>query len=128
MIVLEPSRWRFYEGDYSDYLQFVDNQEREVGEIESATSNDGVEKPTTGETSRVKKPRRKRKFPYRKVTELEADVAQKEELLEQLQAQLSDPEVHRDGQRAKETLAAFEETKGELETLYEHWEESLELN
>jgi hypothetical protein len=35
---------------------------------------------------------------------------------------------YRDGERVKQTTKAFEETKVNLQQLYEHWEEAVELN
>ena len=45
--------------------------------------------------------------------------------LEQL---LASPDLYRDGDRVKETMRSFETTKADLQQLYEHWEEALELN
>ena len=136
VVVWEPTGWRVYEGNYSDYQQFVHHRRLETAALKSKESVS--EQPATGkaaqtaENSKLRRNRdqskRRRKFPYRKVTDLEAEVAEKEAQLERLQADLADPEVHRDGQRAKETVAAFEQVQSELEILYEHWEESLELN
>jgi ATP-binding cassette, subfamily F, member 3 len=72
--------------------------------------------------------KRKRKFPFRKVEELEADVAAGETRLRELEERLASPDLYRDGERVKETTRAFEETKAQLKQLYEHWEEAVELN
>jgi ATP-binding cassette subfamily F protein 3 len=72
--------------------------------------------------------KRKRKFPYRKVEDLEADIALRETELKELERRLAEPELYRDGEKVKETTKAFEETKAELARLYEHWEEAVELN
>jgi ATP-binding cassette subfamily F protein 3 len=74
------------------------------------------------------KPKRKRKFPYRKVEEIEADVAAAETQLQELEQLLATPELYRDGERVKQTTKAFEETKERLRQLYEQWEEAAELN
>ncbi|NLF73255.1 MAG: ABC transporter ATP-binding protein, partial [Candidatus Anammoximicrobium sp.] len=73
-------------------------------------------------------PRRKRKFPYRKVPDIEAEIAQREAQIEQLHAALADPQVLRDGQRVKQIKADLEEQQAALPRLYEHWEEASELN
>jgi ATP-binding cassette, subfamily F, member 3 len=75
-----------------------------------------------------RKEKRKRRFPYRKVDELEADIAAEEERLLELERLLASSELYRDGEKVKETTQAFEETKAELRQLYEHWEEAIELN
>jgi ATP-binding cassette subfamily F protein 3 len=77
---------------------------------------------------RKKDSKRKRKFPYRKVSELEGEISEYEDLVERLQTDLADPDIYRDGERVKETMAAFEDAQQHLEELYEHWEEAVELN
>jgi len=77
---------------------------------------------------RSDKPRRKRRFPYRKVEDLEEEIAEKERLLEQLQTQLADPDVNRDAERIQQTTRAYEQVRSDLDRLYDHWEEALELN
>lgn len=72
--------------------------------------------------------KRKREFPYRKVEELEADIAALESEIQELERTLASPELYRDGERVKQTTKAFEEAKARLQYLYEHWEEAVELN
>jgi ATP-binding cassette subfamily F protein 3 len=74
------------------------------------------------------KPRRKRRFPYRKVEELETEIAAGETRIQELEKLLASSELYRDGARVKETMQAFEEAKASLKHLYEHWEETVELN
>jgi ATP-binding cassette, subfamily F, member 3 len=74
------------------------------------------------------RPKRKRRFPYRKVPDLEADIAAAETRLQELEQLMASPDLYRDGDRVKETTRAFEEVKGQLQQLYEHWEEAVELN
>jgi ATP-binding cassette subfamily F protein 3 len=74
-----------------------------------------------------KKEKRKRKFPYRKVEDIEADIAVAEEELAELEQLMASPDLYRDGDRVKETTKAFEATKAQLAQLYEHWEEASEL-
>ena len=73
-------------------------------------------------------PRRKRKFPYRKVEELEEEIAELEAMVAKLQSDLSRPDVLRDGRLTKQTLNEFAAVKSQLAQLYEHWEEASELN
>jgi ATP-binding cassette subfamily F protein 3 len=74
------------------------------------------------------KPKRKRKYPYRKVEDIEADIAAAETELRELEVLLASPELYRDGERVKQTTRSFEDAKGRLAQLYEHWEEAVELN
>ena len=45
-----------------------------------------------------------------------------------MEKQLASAELYRDGDKVKETMQAFEDTKAKLKQLYEHWEEAEELN
>jgi ATP-binding cassette subfamily F protein 3 len=81
-------------------------------------------KPQAAEPSK----KRKRRFPYRKVEDLEAEIASNETRLRELEQLLASSELYRDGERVKETTRAFEDTKLQLQQLYEHWEEAVELN
>jgi len=91
-------------------------------EATSGRAETGNNHATPGRT------KRKRQFPYRKVEELEADIAQEESRLRELESRLASPELYRDGERVKETTRDFEETKARLQHLYTHWEEAVELN
>jgi ATP-binding cassette subfamily F protein 3 len=84
--------------------------------------------PAAAPQASGKAPRRKRRFPYRKVEELEGDIAAAETRLAEIEKLLAAPELYRDGARVKETTEQFAATKETLKTLYEHWEEAVELN
>lgn len=72
--------------------------------------------------------KRKRKFPYRKVEELEADIAAEETRVRDLERLLASADLYRDGAKVQETTQAFADAKTRLEQLYQHWEEAVELN
>jgi ATP-binding cassette subfamily F protein 3 len=76
----------------------------------------------------AKPAKRKRRFPYRKVEDLEADIATNETIGRKLEDSLATPELYRDADKFRDTLRQFEETKAKLQQLYEHWEEAVELN
>ncbi|MFN5290716.1 MAG: ABC-F family ATP-binding cassette domain-containing protein [Planctomycetia bacterium] len=73
-------------------------------------------------------PKKKRKFPYRKVEDIEADISKLEQERDQLEKQMIDPDLYRDGNKVKQVTKSLEETKQKLETLYEHWEEAVSLS
>ena len=122
VIVLEPDRWFQYEGNYTAYLKHK----------ESTTANNTTTKkksvPEKERPQKEEKTKRTRTFPYRKVTDIEDDIAKHETELEQVQTALLDPELLRDGKRVAETMSILEKTKAKLAQLYEHWEEASELN
>jgi ATP-binding cassette subfamily F protein 3 len=129
VIAFEPSRWRYFEGNYSSYSDFVHNRQLETGAGKPAAPANGGGSPQEAERRRNSNQQRpKRKFPYRKVSELEAEIADCEGRMTKLEIELADPVLHRDGNRVRETVQAFEETKSRLAQLYEHWEEAVELN
>ena len=77
----------------------------------------------------AEKPSRpKRRFPYRKVADLEAEIFDREARVEQLHADMLQPEVLRDGRRVREIQAEIATQQESLQALYEHWEEATELN
>ena len=73
-------------------------------------------------------PKKKRKFPFRKTVDLEADIARSEAEKNRLEALLADPDTYRDETKARQVRDHFESVETTLATLYEHWEESMELN
>jgi ATP-binding cassette subfamily F protein 3 len=72
--------------------------------------------------------RRKRKFPFRKVEDLEADIADRESQVQECETLLVSPEVYKDGRRVKDVQERLANLRDELARLYEHWEEASEMN
>ncbi len=72
--------------------------------------------------------KRKRKFPYRTVADLEAEIAATETKVATLEAALQNAEIYKDPPRLKQTMADLDATKDALARLYQHWEEAVELN
>ncbi len=79
-------------------------------------------------TKETKPTKRKRLFPYRKVEDLEADIAVEETRVQELERTLASPELYREGAKVLEITRAFEDAKIKLHQLYQHWEEAVELN
>ena len=78
--------------------------------------------------SDAKPTKRKRRFPYRKVPDIETEIHKREERIEELHELLASPDVLRNGDRVKEIKAEADQQQETLATLYEHWEEAVELN
>jgi ATP-binding cassette subfamily F protein 3 len=74
------------------------------------------------------RPRRKRRFPYRKLADIEAEISQREHRIGEIHALFATESVLRDGQRVKDLSAELDEHQTALARLYEHWEEASELN
>jgi ATP-binding cassette subfamily F protein 3 len=129
LIVLEgDGRARVIHGNYDTYERMRAQQEESEPAGSRKKTAESAKPPDAGNAAPPAQPKRKRRFPYRKVPDLEADIAAAETRLRELEQLLASPELYRDGERVKETTRAFEETKAQLHQLYEHWEEAVELN
>ncbi len=128
LFALEPDRWRLYNGNYSAY---VDSRKRAAQEAAQSTARAAAAAEKTATAQRkpeVTATKRKRVFPYRKVADIEADIAKTESTLAELQESMMRPEVLRDGVKAREIHKECETLEQKLAQLYEHWEEASELN
>lgn len=129
LIVMEPDKVEVVYGNYDLYESL-----RATREAEEAAERKRKAGPPAGESraaapsGSTKPAKRKRKFPYRKVEELEQEVMEQEELVAELEGRLASPEIYRDASLVKETMQDFDDAKERLKLLYEHWEEAMELN
>jgi ATP-binding cassette subfamily F protein 3 len=127
LLVVEPGRFRVVEGNYDAYLHLV--EQGVAGGGTAAADRDEKQKSTPRRPARADKPAKpKRKFPYRKVAEIEAEIFEREQRMEQLHAELATPDALRDGQRVRQLQADIAAERAALEALYPHWEEAAELN
>lgn len=129
IFAFEPTRWRLYAGNYSNYIDSL-RRGREEASAESGAAPPAAKTKgeSTGEAAPGQTVRRKRKFPYRKLDDLEAEIARVETQLAQLQEELGNPDLYRDGPRVKKVRETFDGLQAELARLFEHWEEAAELN
>ncbi len=72
--------------------------------------------------------KRKRKFPFRKVSDIEDEIFIRETHMQSLNEDMLKPEILRDGEKMKELQAEMKEEEEAIKRLYEHWEEATELN
>ncbi len=141
LLVVEPIRFRVLPGNYDAYLQLVRSglavpiatvEERNADSVTpnmpTPSGGHGTRESAPKSASDEKPAKRKRRFPYRKVPDLEQDILKQETRLEELNTALADPQTHRDGDRARQVKADIAATQESLRTLYEHWEEAVELN
>ncbi len=128
VLAVEPPRFRVIDGNYETYLH--------LSRATADTTSTGANSPQRAAATAVKgqatakgaPAKRKRRFPYRKVSDLEQEIFMRESRVEQLQNQLVDPEVLRSGARVRELQAELSAEQTQLAQLYEHWEEATELN
>jgi ATP-binding cassette subfamily F protein 3 len=123
LIVFEgPNRAQVVYGNYDTYERLRAEQ------LAAAAGERRPPPPKPSAPANAKPPKRKRKFPYRKTEDLEADIAAGEAEVARLEGLLADGELYRDHARFAETMAAVDEAKARLARLFEHWEEAAELN
>ncbi|HZZ80367.1 MAG TPA: ABC-F family ATP-binding cassette domain-containing protein [Gemmataceae bacterium] len=111
-------------GNYDTYERMRLLQEP----VKSAKPKDEAKAEREEARAAAKPAKRKRKYPYRKVEDLEAEIAAEETRLKDLEATLASPDLYRLGGKVQETTQAFEDAKVKLKQLYDHWEEAVELN
>jgi ATP-binding cassette subfamily F protein 3 len=138
LLIVEPGRFRVIDGNYDTYQHFVrQGLAREARAGVAAEASPGkpsgskaaaATTPADAAAGKSAKERRKRKFPYRKVAEIEAEIAEREGRIEELHQLFATEEIVRDGSRVKQLKAELEEHETALPRLYEHWEEASELN
>ena len=135
LLVVEPGRFRVIDGNYDTWQHLVrEGLAKEARAATSAASKGGGSSSSSSKveesTSRgdAKKPKRKRQYPYRKVSDIEGEIAERESSVEALQQQLALPEVLRDGPRVKQVMQEIETHQEAIAKLYDHWEEASELN
>ena len=134
LLLIEPQRVRIVEGNYDTYAgqvagpsdtagQVANLSQNTAGQVANLSRNAVAANPSHG----AEKPSRRR-FPFRKVADLENEIVERETGLYDLQCQLAEPSVLRDGQRVREIKAQIQQQQAALQILYEHWEEAAELN
>ena len=139
LLIVEPRsdgsgemRFRVIDGNYDTYQHFVKQglaREARASVVAETAAAKPAPAAASGESAgKPPKERRKRKFPYRKVAEIEAEIAEREARIESLHQQFGAEEVLRDGARIKELKSELAEHETALPRLYEHWEEATELN
>jgi ATP-binding cassette, subfamily F, member 3 len=126
LIVMGDGHAAVIEGNYDTYLHLVGQGLAPVATRESSASEDKTQ--PADRVTRARPNRRKRKFPYRKVEDLEADIQACETRIEAIHQALTSPEILRDGRLVKQTTAQLDEEQQVLQQLLEHWEEASELN
>ncbi len=123
LIVVADGRARTIEGDYETYQRLA--QQESAGATAKADAS-GVKNPSPPDPSKAEK--KKRKFPYRKIADLEREVAEAEARIAEMEEALARPETWKDAETARATQSKYDEQKMTLARLYEHWEETVELN
>ncbi len=72
--------------------------------------------------------KKNRRFPFRKLSDIEGEIFQRESRLEQLNEELVDQATFRDGSRVRAIKQELADQRSALKKLYEHWDEASEMN
>ncbi len=126
LLVLDDGRVRVFEGNYSSYLHLANQRSIETPGAKEASKKRAAQ-PAKANNS-AQSGRAKRRFPYRKTAEIEADIHQREARIEELHRLLGLPETHRDGAEVRKLKIEVQHQTEAVAELYEHWEEAAELN
>ena len=119
-----------YPGGYDDYEAARVRRESAASVAEpprGRPARDPVRAPLAASGGRSSEQRTSRPSPRapsasktkRRLEALEQDLRGREARLHELEASLADPEIYRDGAKARELLAEYERLRGEIETLWE---------
>lgn len=141
LLVIRDGKTSQIQGNYDSYLSWQKqglavHDRAQAGQFPGGSSKGKLsgssKNSSVGRASNVgrgsKPAKRKRKFPYRKVVDLEREISELESAIEGLHAQMLEPAVLRDGRRMKELHGQLAENEQRLLQLYEHYEEACELN
>src|SRR5207245_7878990 len=109
LIVLGDGHGQAIHGNYDTYELLHAQAQSDGGQAKA--KDDKTTRTDTRETTPSMRGRRRRRFPYRKIEELEADIATGETRLRELEQRLASPDLYRDGEQVKGTMKAFEEAK-----------------
>ena len=97
-------------------------------ELKRGTGKKSIPDVSDKRPPKPKKEKKQRKFPYRKVSDLEEEIFIRETRVMTLNEDLLKPEILRDGDLTRRLTAELAEEQEILKKLYEHWEEATELN
>jgi ATP-binding cassette subfamily F protein 3 len=91
-------------------------------------SNAGAKQEQRGGETGTAQRDKKRRFPYRKLSDIEGEIFQRESRIEQLNEELGDQAALRDGGRVRAIKQELADQHSALKKLYEHWDEASEMN
>ena len=124
IVVVADGRARVVEGDYETYQHLAAREAVALGRKVAAEAPETVNRPSSDD----KPEKKRRRFPYRKTADLEGEIAEVEAEVAQLEDTLAQPATWREPLKAIATQDRHRLLNEKLATLYEHWEEAVELN
>ena len=111
--------WREHEGNYSEYAAFRAGRDAELAAEREQAPAPAKQSGGSPSASNAKA----KKFPYRKPEAIEADIAETEAHIAELERKMSDPAVLKNGGKIRRVRDDHADAKAELSRLWEHLEE-----
>jgi ATP-binding cassette, subfamily F, member 3 len=125
LLILDGGTVRLIEGNYDTYQTLMGRTARP----DSSDVGDPPSPPKrAAKPDKAAKPPPKRRFPFRKVADLESEIFEREECLAELERGLAEPAVLRNGEQVRRLKQQIDEERIAIQNLYAHWEEAAELN
>ena len=114
LIVFADGTTEVVYGNYDTYELLRQARRQADGERQTRGRADASRSPDdrTSRARSSKPAKRKRKFPYRKVPDLEADIAATEKKVADLEAAMQTPDVYKDATRVRDTMKELETDEG----------------
>jgi ATP-binding cassette subfamily F protein 3 len=146
LLVVEPNRVVAIEGNYEDYQLFLKSkaaippngpaatapakaaagQVPQSGNKQAAKGGKQSREAGDAKPSGAAAKTKTKRFPFRKASDIEADIFQHETLIAQITEELADQATYRNGNRVRELKQSLAQEKTVVKQLYEHWEEASE--
>jgi ATP-binding cassette subfamily F protein 3 len=128
-LVFEANRLRVFAGTYLEYCNTLAScGSSSEADSRSASKETAGSARSRGNSTPTAPNRRRRRFPYRKVGDIEQDITETEEKIGEYHQALADDRVLRDGDAVRRIQRELSQAQEHLKVLYEHWEEAHELN
>ncbi len=123
MLVLEGNgRIEAVYGNFEMYERLVDSRSKaEAGTLSKVPQTVAFKPGPQAQSGK-----RKWKYSFRKVDEIEADISLAEDRVSELEADLVNPDVYKDGLKVKAVQVELDGQRERLLEFYEHWEEMMQ--
>ena len=120
VLEMTPQGAKDYLGNYDDYLE--KKRQEEMGLLEEAAP--GMTRTQMDKEKRKQRQKNEtKKQLLQRLKDTEAAIPAAEEAIARLEAQMGDPEIYKDGQKAAQVAREHEQMQQKLDALYEEWEE-----
>jgi ATP-binding cassette, subfamily F, member 3 len=129
LLVIDANQVRLIEGNYDTYQTLLQCKADEAVETAKEAARSQTPPPSPAKSKKEsKKSPSKRRFPFRKVRDIEDEIFERETSVQAMQLELTEPSVLRNGDRVREIKQQIEREQEAIKGLYEHWEEASEKN